>query len=240
MAGIHSPSYRGVGMMIPGTPFLAFGRTPDIAWGGTNMRASHSDFYDVQKIDPSRIVETKSRVSKRLWFARMCTTCWVTASARVMSDTLVMEGATRPGEIVALRWIGHELTDEITAILDASRTKTPQDFRAALKTFALPAQNFIYADVSGNIAQVTATMLPRRPMTCCRRKSRWMRRPGQYVAPSILDPTELPWTVNPPDGFVASANNKPSRPSPGVPVGFSSPPTNAFAASARCCRPSPR
>lgn len=220
MAGIHSPSYRGVGMMIPGTPFLAFGRTPDIAWGGTNMRASHSDFYDVQKLDPSRIVETESRVSKRFWFGEDVTTRWVTGIGPIMSDTLVMEGATRPGEVVALRWMGHEVTDEITAILDASRTSTPQDFRAALKTFALPAQNFIYADARGNIAQVTATMLPRRPYDVLPKEVVLDATNPANMWSDILDPTELPWIINPPDGFVASANNKPYQAEPGVPVGF--------------------
>ncbi|MCC6917734.1 MAG: penicillin acylase family protein [Alphaproteobacteria bacterium] len=220
MAGMHSPSYQGVGMMIPGTPFLAFGRTPAIAWGGTNMRASHTDFYDVSKVDKARIAETKSRIGKRLWFGEDTTTRWVDGIGPIMSDTLVMQDATRPGEVIALRWMGHEVTDEITAILDASRTDTPQAFRAALKTFALPAQNFIYADTSGNIAQVTATMLPRRPYDELPRNVALDATDPANMWSDILDPTELPWTLNPPEGFVASANNKPYEAQPGVPVGF--------------------
>ena len=220
MAGIKSPSYRGVGMMIPGTPFLAFGRTPDISWGGTNMRAAHSDFYDVSKLEPSRIVETTSKVSKRLWFSGEATTRWADGFGPILSDTVVMEGATRPGEVVAVRWMGHEVTDEVTSILKASQAKSPQDFRAALKTFALPAQNFIYADVSGNIAQVTATMLPRRSFDMIPKNIVLDAADPAMQWTDILDPTELPWTLNPADGIVASANNKPYEAEPGVPVGY--------------------
>ncbi|BCW87960.1 Acyl-homoserine lactone acylase QuiP [Alphaproteobacteria bacterium SO-S41] len=220
MAGFSSPSYRGVGMMIPGTPFLAFGRTPDIAWGGTNMRAAHTDFYDVSKLAPDQIVTTDTKVRKRLWFSADVPTRWAKDIGPVMSDTVIMEGATRPGEVVALRWIGHETTDEITAILNASRTKTPQDFRAALKTFALPAQNFIYADASGNIAQMMATMLPRRSFDVLPKTIVLDATDPAMRWQGIVDPTQLPWALNPAEGFLGSANNKPYEAQAGVPVGW--------------------
>ena len=43
LAGVKSPSYHAVGLMIPGLPLFAIGRNPWIAWGGTNMRATASD-----------------------------------------------------------------------------------------------------------------------------------------------------------------------------------------------------
>lgn len=220
MAGYSSPSYRGVGMMIPGTPFLAFGRTPDIAWGGTNMRAAHTDFYDVSTLRPDQIVSTTERVSKRLWFSGEIETRWAKGIGPIMSDTLLLDGATKPGEEIAIRWMGHEPTDEITAILNASRTSTPQDFRAALKTFALPAQNFVYADVRGDIAQITATMLPRRAFDVLPKSIVLDAADPALRWSDILDPTELPWVLNPPEGYIASANNKPYEAEPGVPVGW--------------------
>lgn len=220
MAGISSPSYRGVGMMIPGTPFLAFGRTPDIAWGGTNMRAAHTDFYDVSKLAPGKIVSTPSRLGKRLWFGETISTRWAEGIGPVMSDSVAMEGATRPGEVIAMRWIGHLPSDEITSILKASQTKTPQDFRAALKTFALPAQNLIYADKTGNIAQVTATMVPKRSFSMIPPSIILDATDPAMAWQDILDATELPWALNPADGFVASANNKPYDAAPGESVGF--------------------
>jgi penicillin amidase len=219
IAGISSPSYKGVGLMIPGTPFLALGRTETIAWGGTNMRAAHSEFYDVSKLPASAFEETTSRVKKRLWFSGDVKTRWAKGYGAVMSDTLVMQGATRPGETVAIRWIGHEVTDEITAILKAARARSAQEFREALKTFALPAQNMVYADTDGNIAQVTATMLPRRPYTEFPRSVVLEAKPGNAWK-EILNATQLPWALNPAEGFVASANNKPYDNAGDVPPGF--------------------
>jgi len=219
IAGISSPSYKGVGLMIPGTPFLALGRTETIAWGGTNMRAAHSEFYDVSKLPPSSFEETTSRVKKRLWFSGEVTTRWANDYGAVMSDTLVMQGATRPGETVAIRWIGHEVTDEITAILKAAQATSPQEFREALRTFALPAQNMVYADTSGNVAQVTATMLPRRAYSEFPRTVVLEAKP-ENAWKEILNATQLPWALNPAEGFVASANNKPYDNAGNVPPGF--------------------
>ncbi len=219
LAGIKSPSFNGVGLMIPGTPFIALGRTPDIAWGGTNMRASHSEFYDVSKLPASEIVETRSTVSKRLWFSEEIAARWAKGYGPIMSDTILMRDAVRPGETVAVRWIGHEVTDEVTAIMNAARAKTPEQFREALKTFALPAQNMIYADATGNVAQVTATMLPRRAYTEFPRDVVVPATP-EYAWKDILDATELPWTLNPADGFIASANNVPYPQGGDVRVGW--------------------
>ncbi|MEX0758545.1 MAG: penicillin acylase family protein, partial [Tistlia sp.] len=36
VAGYRTPSYHVVGLMVPGLPFVAVGRNPWIAWGGTN------------------------------------------------------------------------------------------------------------------------------------------------------------------------------------------------------------
>jgi penicillin amidase len=220
MAGYSSPSYRGVGMMIPGTPFLAFGRTPDIAWGGTNMRAAQTDFYDVSKLAPDQIVATDTKVKKRLWFSADVPTRWVKDIGPVMSDTVVFDGAARPGETIAMRWIGHETTDEITSILKASQTKTPQDFRAALKTFALPAQNFVYADATGNIAQFMAVMLPRRSFDVLPKTIALDATDPAMRWQGIVNATQLPWALNPDEGFLASANNKPYEAEAGVPVGW--------------------
>jgi penicillin amidase len=43
IAGMVSPSYHAVGLMIPGLPFVAAGRNTAIAWGGTNLHAASSD-----------------------------------------------------------------------------------------------------------------------------------------------------------------------------------------------------
>jgi len=55
LAGMRSPSFTGVGFMMPGLPVLAEGRTSDMAWAGTNMRAANSDLYDISSVRDPRI-----------------------------------------------------------------------------------------------------------------------------------------------------------------------------------------
>ena len=55
LAGYKSPSYHVVGMMIPGIPFVAVGRNPRIAWGGTNLRAASSDLFDLAQVNGTDI-----------------------------------------------------------------------------------------------------------------------------------------------------------------------------------------
>ena len=43
LAAFRSPSYHAAGLLIPGLPFIALGRNPWIAWGGTNLHAASSD-----------------------------------------------------------------------------------------------------------------------------------------------------------------------------------------------------
>src|SRR5437763_1692188 len=43
LAGARSPGFHAVGLMLPGLPFIASGRNPWIAWGGTSLHAATSD-----------------------------------------------------------------------------------------------------------------------------------------------------------------------------------------------------
>jgi len=53
LAGVKSPSYHAVGMMIPGVPIFGIGRNPGVSWGGTNMRAAASDIINISDLDPA-------------------------------------------------------------------------------------------------------------------------------------------------------------------------------------------
>jgi penicillin amidase len=214
LAGIKSPSYHAVGMMIPGVPFIALGRNEHIAWGGTNMRAASSDLYDVSALDPSQIAERRETIKVRWWFDEEVTVR-ETPYGPIISDAPPL-GVT-DGPPFALRWVGHEATDEVTAMLRVNRAENWAEFRAAFESFAVSAQNMLYADVDGNIGQVMAVRLPLR----------------DYAAPTglVLDPsdernlwrgfadaTALPASFNPEQGFLASANNRPVE--TGYPVGY--------------------
>ncbi|MFP4003641.1 MAG: penicillin acylase family protein [Alphaproteobacteria bacterium] len=205
IAGLKSPGYDIVGMMLPGTPTFGFGRTPHIAWGGTNMRSLNSDFVDLSDVPESEFQSHTEEIGVRFWFDRTVTVR-LSPYGPVLSDAAVFSGAP---DVFALRWVGHEPTDEITALLEAARATNWREFRDAFDTFAIPAQNFLVADMAGNIAQITATQLPKRS------KAQFdgiLASPEEAEAAwdDLLTSDELPYALNPPQGFLASANNRPA------------------------------
>lgn len=214
LAGIKSPSYHAVGLMVPGLPFFAIGRNPWIAWGGTNMRAAASDLYDVSDLPAAKIRERRERIAVRWWFDREVTlrdTPW----GPILSDAPLLEDAELPP--VALRWTGHLPSDETSAMLAVARARSFDAFRAAFESFAVPGQNMLYADVQGNIGQVMAVRLPERadgtPPDLLRDPAE-----AEHAWRNLLNIRDLPYSLNPPAGFLASANNRPTETE--VPVGY--------------------
>jgi len=214
IAGIKSPSMHAVGLMVPGIPFVALGRNARIAWGGTNMRAASSDLYDASKFKPGEIVQRTETIRVRWWRSERVTVRTTPVGPIITDAPLVDGGGSTP---LALRWVGHDASDEVTAFLKVQRAGNWQQFRAAFKTFAVSAQNMLYADVDGNIGQLMAIRLP-------------VRR-AKTPRDIVLDPTnprdawhgflgvlDLPSSFNPKAGFLASANNKPAAAA--VPIGY--------------------
>lgn len=207
VAGIKSPSYHAVGLMIPGLPIFGIGRNPDIAWGGTNMRAASSDLYDLSELDAAEVSERKETLKVRWWFDREITVR-DTPYGPLLSDAPQLSDLAGPD--FALRWTGHRPSDETTAFLKVSQAKDFEGFRRAFEDFALPGQNMLYADRAGNIGQIMAVQLPRRNGTVP--DDVLIDPKGSEAAWETLEGVfELPHSLNPASGYLVSANNRPSN-----------------------------
>lgn len=218
LAGMRSPSFHAVGAMVPGLPFLGLGRNPDVAWGGTNLRAASSDLFDASRLPPEAFREEETVVRQRLWFPST-RRHRVTEQGPVLTDARVVPNRGGP---VALRWIGHEPTDEITALLGGARARDGAEFRRAFVNFGVSAQNMIWADRSGRVGRLLAATLPDRA--------------GFPEHGPLLDPTNpahtqpwrnlrdhraLPAEERPRDGVIASSNEAPANwTNDRFPVGF--------------------
>src|SRR5262249_10220669 len=122
----------------------------------------------------------------------------------------------REGGPVALRWVGTEISDEIGAMLRLNRAGSVDDFRAALTGWTCPTFNFVWADAAGNIAYQCVGRLPRRLTPG--RGLRIARDPEQQWADSIPF-TSNPWTVNPAQGWLGTAENPVPPPDRGPGIG---------------------
>ncbi|MCO6415526.1 penicillin acylase family protein [Siccirubricoccus sp. KC 17139] len=216
LAGMRSPSFHAVGMMVPGLPILGLGRNPDLAWGGTNLRAASSDLFAVAGLP---LEEREVTIRQRLWFA---TTRRVRVSPQgpVITDATIIPNPA--GEQIALRWAGHEPADEITALLRAARARNGGEFRAAFAGFAVSPQNMLWADRSGRIGRLTAALLPDRAGFPATDPVLDARDPAA-TAPwtRLRDAGRLPALEDPREGFLASANENPALWAPDAPpIGY--------------------
>lgn len=218
LVGVKTPTLHAVGLSIPGIPFVALGRNPDIAWGGTNMHALSSDLFDVTDTQGEWKVQ-ETPVAVRGWWSATSRARW-TPWGPLISDISYL-APSMAGKQIALRWAGHFPSDEITAFLKANRARTPAQLRQAFQTYAVSGQNILYAARSGEIGQVFAVSLPRDR----RALGAVPYRPPEEVKAweSWRRPTDFPELKSPRDGILVSANQKPPESYP--PVGeFFSPP----------------
>jgi penicillin amidase len=204
LLGAQSPSYHVVGLMPVGVPVFALGRNPSIAWGGTNLRALASDLFDVDGIDPASIRSEPFLIRRRFCFPARRIRRY-TPFGPILSDARVLP---RGEKELALSWVGHQPSDEVTALLAAARARHCGEFRASFADFGVPGQNLLCADSRGNILQVLAAAIPDRAETSYPDLLRDPADPHTHWTGIIRTP-QLPYALNPREGYLASANNRP-------------------------------
>ncbi len=214
IAGLRSPGIHAVGLMIPGMPFIALGRNAHIAWGGTSLHAASSDIIDV-----TGLPLTEHAVSIKVRGARDATLrLRHSAYGPIVSDGLLLKD-DRP---LALRWVGHAPSDELTAMLGVLGAASLEAFNAALNGFAVPGQMMVCAAADGRIGKRAAVHMPDRP-----RPDGIVTKPeNAWDFADIQTGQAMPVWIDPPDGILVSANEKPDRGT--IPLGFFfSPPDRA-------------
>lgn len=219
IVGLRSPGHHAVGMMVPGLPVLGLGRNPDLSWGGTNLRSAASDVFDLASLPEATLTSRETAIRQRLWWPAL-RQLRDSPHGPVLSDARLLN--TRPGERLSIRWVGHVPTDEITALLQASRARSGAAFRDSLAGFGVSPLNMIYAERAGGIGRVVATLVPDRAgfpaddpvldAADARATGAWSRLRG---------PAELPRLIDPAEGIIASSNENPETWAPGAPpIGY--------------------
>jgi penicillin amidase len=209
LAAYRCPSYQVAGLMLPGLPFVGVGRNPWLAWGGTATHAASSDLFDLSAL-PQEPFETRTEIIKVRGGHPVTAEIRTSRYGPIISDAIEMGGS------YALRWVGHEPSDELSAMLGMNRARSFDEFRAAAETFAVPGQTFIVAEAGGGIAKQIAVKLPRRRSAA---KTYPVSRPEDLdVWRNFVTTSDFPPARNPDCGFIVSANDPPAE-TP-VPLGF--------------------
>jgi len=113
--------------------------------------------------------------------------------------------------VISLSWtalsLGNTLTkgNPIEAVLGFNRAQNWDEFRKAASIFHTPGHNLLYADVDGNIGYIASGDVPIR-----KNGNGSIPVPGwnsEYDWTAIIPFGEMPYTLNPPEGYIVTANN---------------------------------
>lgn len=223
--------FQVTGFSFSGVPGVMIGHNASISWGFTNLGPDVTDFY-LERIDGDRyLVDGEWRDMEILTetikvadgdpvelrirstghgpvmsdhdenLAGLATGSGVSAAAEDPDSG--DDGGLSYG--LALRWTALDPGTTADAIFALNTATDFTEFQAAAELFDVPAQNLIYADVSGNIAYQAPGRIPVRG-----------DGDGRFPAPGwdsaydwqgFIPFEELPSVVNPDEGFIVTANN---------------------------------
>lgn len=210
--GLHSPGFDVIGWSLPGVPGVVVGRNASISWGITNAMVDVQDVY-AERLNPAdpleyevngewRSVEVVREVIKVAGAADVALDVHMTRHGPILTEA----GLDAHG-VFSLQWEGFTGPFRFfQAILALNVATNYEQFRDALRYWDAPAMSFVYADVEGHIAYQLAGHVPVRKV-----------RASAFVVSGWTDEhawvgwvgfTDLPAVLDPPSGFVVSANNQ--------------------------------
>ncbi|HYW81766.1 MAG TPA: penicillin acylase family protein, partial [Spirochaetia bacterium] len=217
------------GFTFAGTPGVVVGHNDRIAWGVTNVNPDVQDLY-IERINPEnpnqyevngRWVDMKiHREEIRVLHQDepVIVLARETRHGPLITDQEAFAGyrgfAINPhGEFpmnldlkaLSLHWTALQANHTVQTVLGINDARNFTDFRESLKSWDVPSQNFVYADVDGNIGYQTPGLIPIR-----RKGDGSVPSPGwtdEYEWTGFIPFQDLPWSFNPAKGYVVSANN---------------------------------
>ena len=212
LCNLEGPTLHVIGASLPSLPGVILGRNDRIAWGGTNSAPDIQDLFVLDLKDgayatPNGPVKLSSRdeIIKVKGGADFKWTVRSSEYGPVISDVPVIGIKPADGQAVALRYVSLEPGDTtLDAFLGFQYAHNWSDFLEAARSFVAPMQNFVYADVDGNIGYIAPSKIPTR---------NWDGRLPASAAKGqnwtgYVPFDQLPILENPREGFIVTANNK--------------------------------
>lgn len=218
LASLQSPTVHAAGVSIPGIPAIIIGHNENIAWGMTNVGPDVQDIY-LETIE-GELASGTAKVKTPAGFEPLKTRKEkINVRGNLMKpdvspvDLDVYE--TRNGPIVltdggksySLKWTALDAKNlQLGTFMNLNRAGNWREFQDALRSYGGSTQNFVYADVKGNIGWYVAGQIP-------------IRRKGDGSLPydgastdgdwtGMIPFEELPHLYNPPSGFIVTANQR--------------------------------
>jgi penicillin G amidase len=227
--------YNVAGFTFAGVPGVVIGHNDHIAWGFTNVGPDVMDLYieRVNPEDPNQYevngkwvdFETRTESIAVVGGDPVEITVRSTRHGPVISESYgpvknentdndpefvpfkERAGVQLPDQYaIALKWTALAPSTPFRAIWGFNKAQNWEQFREAARNFHVPAQNLLYADVEGNIGYQMPGDIPMRA-----NGDGTLPVPGwtdEYEWTGFIPFEELPYTLNPPEGYIVTANNR--------------------------------
>jgi penicillin amidase len=222
------------GFSFAGVPGVIIGHNNNIVWGMTNTGPDVMDLY-IERVNPENPdqyevngewidFEKRQETIQIAGGEPVTITVRSTRHGPVISDTYGPVRDEFPPEaeatpfkdqagidlperyVISLKWTALEPSPVFESIWRFNKAENWEEFREAARTFNVPAQNLLYADTQGNIGYQMPGWIPLRA-----------NGEGRFPVPGWTDEfewtgfipfEELPYSFNPENGYIATANNQ--------------------------------
>jgi penicillin amidase len=223
-AGLHCEPvgpqcpYNIVGATFAGVPGVIIGHNDSIAWGVTNLGPDVQDLF-VENLNPENPnqVEFRGRweemqvIEEQIFVAGQeepeILRVRVTRHGPIINDVLngIEEDWSYGWQPLALSWTALEPGTIVQSVLTLNRASNWEEFREALRYWDAPSQNFVYADVEGNIGYQAPGRIPIRAAGNGTLPAPGWSGTHEWIGYLAFD--DLPSAFNPEIGYIATANN---------------------------------
>ncbi len=211
-----------IGAAFPGSPAVVFGHNGRVAWAPTIGCQDITDFYleVADPNDPTRVlrpggVSLPTTERREVFRVRLPDGRFEVRTVSIRD--IAGHGPILPVEILpaplpirlSVRWTGAHLPGPIGAVYGLSIANTMDDVFDAIGTFIGGTIGFGLATSENRIASSWWTGTPRRDVSGTFKP--WYIIPGQHGPhwDGFLPMSEVPFSIDPPRGYVWAANNDP-------------------------------
>jgi penicillin G amidase len=227
--------FNVAGFTFAGVPGVIIGHNEHVAWGFTNVGPDVMDLY-IEKINPENPNQyevngkwmdfvTRKEIINVAGGDPIELTVRLTRHGPVISEDYgPLKNVGEPDDkefvpfkdrtgielpeqyAIALKWTALTPSTPFEAIWGFNQAQNWEEFREAARKFHVPAQNLLYADTEGNIAYQMPGDIPIRT-----KGDGTLPVPGwtdEYEWTGYVPFDDLPFTLNPEEGYIATANNQ--------------------------------
>lgn len=222
-AHLKTGSYEFYGFHQALVPVALMGHNRRFGWGLTMFQNDDMDFYietvnpnDNNQVSRDSEFETLKQIEETIKVKdadSVAITLRESSIGPIINDIYPGFGkdSASNAQPVSLWWAFlHTENPMVETFYRLSRSKSVEEFGQTLASIHAPGLNFMYADSDDNIAWWSAGLIPKRP----KHVAPWVMldgASGRDIPTDYYDFSHNPHKLNPEEGYIVSANQRPDK-----------------------------